>query len=450
MKTQILRLILFSGLLSGILFGCNDNFMDGKPGKDGLIIAYPDTVYGYAKVLQKSLFELNIPEAGNSQYSVIAMPEWVTGSGYTPRFVNGKAEINVSIRESSQKLTGALLLSIETMGLVKINLELMPVGTPVANSMGTIPIEGTVSDAKYYKPADCLFMVTQNPNRLLIYSVAFGMKKLELSRRPNCLVISEDGRTVVVGQGGMISVVDVATTSVSKQFYVDGDVFDLALGENGYCYFVLNNDSWFYSLDMESGKLSSGYFSGVNSQSYLTKIKGQPAILVSSNWNMLALIDISVKVPEQGKSWRLDFWPGSRAWTTENGEFFVVNEGQIIQTPAFNSGNYIYVAATLGNNNVNYRQWVDHCAESQRFYAVESSRYGEEPGIPVVSYLDNGTYKQDQTYEYSEYVMESGGSKSVYANQARYVFAKKNGSELFLIKNTVPEEIWCVEKLKIK
>lgn len=319
------------------------------------------------------------------------------------------------------------------------------------NPADLIEIEGHVADAIYCKQTDRLFIITQNPNRLLVYSKKNGMIETALSRVPKCLTLSENGQQLFIGHSGLVTCIDNTTLQVRKSYDLDFGVFSLAYGENDWIY--LSPDAEYVNepiicLNLSSGKIIRKGETNCSGRTHFKKIKGSTALLCTREFispSGIILLDISNGTPENEKYWHIDF--GRSFWFSENGKYVYGAYGNVFNVPNFNTGPDILPLGELERYmSTNY---MDHCAETNSIWVAPNNFWDEEQSVNRYHADD---YHLIKSFKIANYATTINGIQDYYKTIPYYIFSDKAGKNVFVIKNIFIDfydnaDAWSIETL---
>ena len=395
--------------------------------------------------------------ANNVTWSVINCPEWVqleTRSGSISRYSSNnihitcnRANLNPGIhtgqiefefnRDNGRAITKSISVSIEIFNHT--------------NPAGLIEIEGSVADAIFCKQTDRLFIATKNPARLLVFNSIIGMQEIALSKAPNCLTLSENGKQIFVGHSGLVSCIDSALR-LTKTYEVDFNVFSLAYGESNWLY--LSPDAQYVSEPLIYLNLNDGFVSRIgNSNIYggrviFKKIKGKPLMLCTRTEispSGVIILDISNGIPGQDKYWHEDL--GKNFWFSEDYKYMYGARGSVFLSPDFNTGNdFLPLGQFERFMNSN---WIDHCASANSIWCAIDN-YWEDKSY--INRYHDSDYYLIKSYNIDNYATTINGIFNSYRTIPQYVFSDKAGKNVFVIKNVYiiyGENIdaWSIETL---
>lgn len=111
----------------------------------------------------------------------------------------------------------------------------------------------------YSRALDRMIIGAGEPSRLIVLDPESAhFDEIALPRLPDVLSLRPDGLAVAIGHDRLITVVDLQQRAISHTFPIDGPVGALALGSQGYLYFVPGTGQWvrLSSLQLATGTIT--------------------------------------------------------------------------------------------------------------------------------------------------------------------------------------------------
>ena len=331
----------------------------------------------------------------------------------------------------------------------------------LTNPENTKAIQGQVTDSEYNKITNQLLVTTQIPNQLIIFSTSDNTQTIiPLDKSPNCISISEDGNTAVIGYNlAAVSKVDLQTKTLTKTIETDCIPFDIVLGDNDWCYLMPETGNFEYlrSLNLKTSQLvKSTKYGNIYAKMTIRKVPGKPYLLGSNTQvssNGLIIADISNgNARDTMPYWFIDT---NNFWLSPKGEKIYTGVKNIHRTPAFTTTEtYFYnldIIGTLKPQKENI-VWVDHCEATNTIFMAESSRYYESVPYSVIEQIDAGNYNFKKLIEPAKYVTTINGNKSAYKTIVKFVFANSSGTQIYVVKNVLEEyktQAWSMEVIPL-
>ncbi|HCY43226.1 MAG TPA: hypothetical protein DHV48_18135 [Prolixibacteraceae bacterium] len=331
----------------------------------------------------------------------------------------------------------------------------------LTNPENTKAIQGQVTDSEYNKITNQLLVTTQIPNQLIIFSTSDNTQTIiPLDKSPNCISISEDGNTAVIGYNlAAVSKVDLQTKTLTKTIETDCIPFDIVLGDNDWCYLMPETGNFEYlrSLNLKTSQLvKSTKYGHIYAKMTIRKVPGKPYLLGSNTQvssNGLIMADISKGIARDTMPyWFIDT---NNFWLSPKGDKIFTGVKNIHRTPAFTTTEtYFYnldIIGTLKPQKENI-VWVDHCEAINSIFMAESSRYYESVPYSVIEQIDAGNYNFKKLIEPAKYVTTINGNKSAYKTIVKFVFANSSGTQIYVVKNVLEEyktQAWSMEVIPL-
>ena len=412
-----------------------------------------------------SKLELNLQNQAPEDVSwkIIECPKWAKVESQNGIISAGEMKYfdvtcNRSIDMLKGRISGQLKIEFEWGNNISV-IKTIPLSVEII-PYSTIEITGDVVDAIYCKETDRLFIATKNPDMLLVYHKEYylPMSNIPLSRSPNCLSLSENGRQLFVGHDMLVSFVDVSSLyiNVYNTYKVDFNVFDLAYGENGWLY--MSSDQPWIDENLMYMNISNGFVLKNHSSTlyygtyYLKKIKGKPLLLCSGYYQTVALIDISADFPNKTEKFWYVYWWGNRFWLSEDHKYTYVISGNIFLTPDFSKEDDLLLSGDINTPNF-YANWMDHCEQTKSLWVANNKSWYDD-NDSYISQYNSDSYNLMKSYNIADYSTTISGVFKSYKVNPRYVFSNKTGTRVFVINNILnPDESidrWSLYALEIE
>ena len=401
---------------------------------------------------------------GNLTYQFKDIPAWLAVSDIQGVLSQGQSrDITLIVnRNNLEEKEYTAIVQIQTNSpLGSVGLLVKMQVSNLTNPDNTKTIQGQVTDSEYNKITNQLLVTTQMPNQLIIFSTSDNTQTIvPLNKSPNCISISEDGKTAVIGYNlAAVSKVDLQTKTLTKTIETDCIPFDIVLGDNNWCYLMPETGNFEYlrSLNLETSKLAkSTKYGQIYAKMTIRKVPGKPYLLGSNTQvssNGLIMADISKGIARDTMPyWFIDT---NNFWLSPKGDRIYTGVKNIHRTPVFSiTETYFYnldIIGTLKPQKENI-VWVDHCEATNSIFMAESSRYYESVPYSIIEQIDAGNYNFKKVFEPAKYVTTINGTKSAYKTIVKFVFANGSGSQIYVIKNVLEEyntQAWSMEVIPV-
>lgn len=322
-------------------------------------------------------------------------------------------------------------------------------------------IEGNIVDATFDKSTNTLFYVTGQPNKLVAYDVTAKtvLHEVALSKAPTCLAIGEDFKQALVGHGGLISTVDLASYSVSKTYELNSTVYDVEWAKDGwFCYTNANSTSNLLWINSNTGETyqtpqtPNNYSLGTAD---LKKIPNQ-SYIIASRKNVsptgLFVFDLDTKSLKSYAHVSI-----GNVWFFKQAELMITGWSSIVRTSAViaASGNQINGPSSIGELKISEYAtaswWIDYCAANHSIWTL-FSYYSQTYYPPVkgtIYQFEDNDYSLVKTYTY-DYIYQPEAQTAAYEVEARYVFSNSSGTELSVLRKGANNSTWSVEFIPVK
>lgn len=326
---------------------------------------------------------------------------------------------------------------------VLINMTVGDPGNPV-NSLTLTWFDGELKDAYYHKSTDVLYLLTSSPNKLLVKNAGSNeFSEYDLERVPNCIDVSVDGKMLVIGYNqAYVDVWNAETLQRDQLIETDCVPFDLALGENGWCYLAPDEDQWvhFYSLNLETGvTFRSASSVAIYEKTVLRKIPGKPFIYMTRP--QLSPTGLLIANIENGMANdTLPYWHesiGKEFWFTPDASA-IIGAGKVIyRTPDYitewDNGQELSRLGTIDIPRSSI-QSLDYNETLKTYFVVGSDYWWAPEASETIYQVDEVSYSSVKSFKVSPY---PGYLNNQYNPDmdVHFIFTDSEGTQLYAIKN---------------
>ncbi len=407
-------------------------------------------------------FTLTNPGIYGNSWQADDIPSWLQlseGSGYIPGgnqvtiqcYINreglfpGDYSQIISIQSTNPILSSGIL----------VTMKIDNVG-PVTNLAKIKWMTGKVKDSYFCKTTDYMYVLTQNPNQLL-YKLPDNdsLYTLPLSKVPNCIDVSEDGKTLAIGYNqAVVDLFDAQSFEIKRSYDTDCIPFDIVIGENDWCYITPDLDQWayIYSLNLNTGvTFRSGSFVSIYEKTIIVKDPVKPLLYATRpqlSPEGVLIINIEDGVARDSiPSWHVS--TGSALWTSPDGKKLITGDKKIFKTPEYTTQLYNLNLPVIGSIEIprGYIKNLDYCELLNCYFVVGSDYVWTSFNGETIYQLDAGSYSVTKSVKVQTYP----GYLSYMYNppmNVHHLFSNKQGTKIFALKN-VPYDMemdkWALE-----
>jgi|GEM_PF-1417080 hypothetical protein len=319
------------------------------------------------------------------------------------------------------------------------------------NAENIIPIGGVVVDSEFDKNMNILYIASSEVNKVYVFDLTSNSvtQEISLTKNINDVSLSEDGKTLFVGQSGLITLYNTSDLSEKLQIDTDFIASDIIDGENGYYYISKQDgdyDTYFYSYNTATKQLApSGRYINNIEGDVLMKLLDTPYLLITrknTSPNGINLIDITKGDPISVKYWHQSF--GNKLWQKEDGTIIIGRNGLVFKTPTIQTGDPMNTLGTIKPYYLEYPPnfgfdytWLNFNAKTKSIWGVYYSPYDyyDIGKTPKVLEWDDNTYALRREVSFEEYYTTINGKAGFYAARPHYIFSSKEGDKIILVKN---------------
>lgn len=305
----------------------------------------------------------------------------------------------------------------------------------VPDNKNFYPIAGTIVDCEFSKRTNRLYIA--QPDGILVYNtINMTVSEKKFPQGINGITLSEDEKTLLVGQNGFIRVFETSEFSLKQEIGLDYNVTDIVDGENGYYYFSHNKQT-ICSYNQSNGTIIE---SGGGDR--ILKIKDKPYLLVTPD-NMgqtgILLVDISNGKQEFIRDW---FRETYGLWSGRSNDKIISGFGHIydipLSTPPVELQPENMLEFPYADLEHSIYHWIDENPNTGSIWgAFNTNRTVYEPTIIE---WDNSTYKKRRSFYISDYYTTVDNKAAYYPFLPKYIFLNDEGSTLFVIKRAYSKD----------
>ncbi len=385
-------------------------------------------------------------------WTVEQCPEWITMSKN-----KGSASVanssDITITCNREKLTEG---SYSGVIIFKTNCKEYPTysifvkcSVGRGNSSTVLGIDGIVRDAGYDKSTDVLYIVTQNPDQLVVFDTK--TKKINntitLNSAPTCIDLSNDGKNAVVGHGGFVSYIDLTNLKVVKCWEINFTAYDIVLVDNEWSFisakYEYHNATW---LNIKTGMEKE--HAEIDGRSVFKKVPGKDMI-IGSRLDVtpagLYIIDARTQLTSQyfHESGIGNFW------LSNNADRIFCGGSNVYEMPSTSATDISPIGRFEKKLNDFSFDWIRNLDHSKNYLWVIAYPWNMNN---ILLKYDANNYSIIKQYFYEDYFTTINGITDMYETSAHYVFANNSGAEIYLVKNISDQykaDAWSIEWLPV-
>ena len=424
--------------------------------------------FGYTSDIKK----ITIYKYGEGilNWTIAQSPEWVSISPSQGTIDNnsyyGEAQITITCNRMGLSIgehTGTIVFHTNDKAKPTYSVN-VKCWAGEGNSPNITSIEGIVVSTVHDKSANKIYILTQSPDRILIYNTENKAitNTITLDIVPTCIGLSDDGKMAIVGHNENVSLVDLVSYHVIKSVMIDFDVFDAVLVNEQLCLLSANDyNSYSKWLNLETG--TTQILSGIRNmkgKALFRKVVNQNVIVATSkNGSPSGIILIDTEIMKLYKYFPIDLFSGYQSlspfWLSADGGKIFCSHAGVYRTPINATGD-ISPIGSIQNHGDYYYDWViwlDHCLSTNSLWVLEDPSVIWNNGPSKLARYEATNYTFVKSYSYSDHFTSINGVSDAYTTSARYVYANNNGLDIFVIKNVDKKyktDAWSLEHIEIK
>jgi hypothetical protein len=324
-------------------------------------------------------------------------------------------------------------------------------GGSVVNLPNIKWIDGKVKDAYFCKTSGYLYVLTQNPNQLL-YKLPGGdsLYTFPLSKVPNCIDVSMDGKTLALGYNqAVVDLFDAQNFELKRSYEIDCVPFDIVFGENDWCYLAPDLDQWvqLHSLNLKTGaSFRAGTYGAIYEKTTIIKVPDKPLLYaILTGLSAVNIADGAAK--DTIPAWNVD--AGLAIWLSPDNKRLISAYKKIFKAPDYTTNLFNMNLPIVGSIDIpqSVIKTLDFCETLRSFFVVGSDYFWTAYNSETVYQIDAESYSTSKTVKVRPY-------PGLISNQnnprmdIHYIFANKQGTKLFALKNVkydLEMDKWALE-----
>jgi hypothetical protein len=321
-------------------------------------------------------------------------------------------------------------------------------------------LEGTVTDARFLALNDKLYLLTKNPDRLVIKDTRQNtFSNLNLDNSPSSISISEDGSQAVIGyETPEVSLVDLGDLSIKKSFDLSFIPYNVIISGENWCYISPNTRSWdtLVCLNLVNGEQTRSSF--LFGRITLRKIPDKPVLIGTSpdsDPNGLQIMGIENGLISDTIVYYSVYT--YNFWISHDGMRIYCGSGSIYKNPGY----LPHIAHDFAPDLIakivpvkNHINWIDDCLISNSLFVSESGGdyWGHYPS--VIEQFSCTDYSLTNSYELLPYTLMKDNKPAIYRTDLNFGFVNSSGTAIYAIKNVGEnidfQNVWSIEEIPVK
>jgi len=409
------------------------------------------------------MFTIGNTSEGILKWKITGMPDWIIFSPASGSLNNGYsssvvATLNYTNIPSGQDLSGTIQIQSNSVtGNITIPVYI--------SAKAIIPsevrqINGIVTDAEYNHESGTMAICTKSPNSLIVFNTYTKESgTISLSKSPNCVCLSEDGHKAVIGYSEpSISYIDVDNLEITRDYIIDCVPYDIALGNNGWCYITPTVNQWVYfrNLNLNSGELIVGKNGfTVYERTIIRKIPHKP-YLVGSRLGLSPTGILIFDVTRGPSSDTIAYYHESifYFWISEEGTRLYTGNRNVYTLPEYDGEYHSFSPPVYGQIESEFTNItaLEECPAINSIFVTSSYFYFQLGYSSLIEQFNTSSFNKIKTFNVSPVFVTENGNKTLYETSARFIFVNKEGSILYALKNLKErynKDFWTIEEIGI-
>jgi hypothetical protein len=309
-------------------------------------------------------------------------------------------------------------------------------------------IDGNITDIYMDKINDRLYIVTSQPNKLLLYNMSSRTidREMPLDKAPQCLSVSQNGDRAVVGHNKMISCINLNSFTVFRKFDVDYNVFGIEWGDGDWvCYTADNGDGFsdlrWRNIVTDEKHINTEQNGELYDKTIVKRIPNNGHIIATR----LALSPSGITMFNPSTHLFTNYYhiDIGKFWFSNNGEYMFTANNNIYRVASLLTGTSSFDINSIGKFYYNSNQpapytinWVDQNTNTNNVWVLAPDAYDSWSGPREIIKYNGNDYTLIDTYYYDEIgSVTVNGATVQYPAQAQYIFTNRAETELIVVRN---------------
>jgi hypothetical protein len=407
-------------------------------------------------------FTLTNPGSYNNSWYATDIPSWLQLSESSGD-ISGGNQITIQctiIREGLQPGDYSQQINIESTNPrlstgILVTMKVDNAG-PIVNQTNIKWIEGKVKDSYFCKTTNYLYVLTQNPNRLL-YKLpdSDSLYIVPLSKLPNCIDVSKDGKTLAIGYNqAVVDLLDAQTFELKRSYETECVPFDIVFGENDWCYIAPDLDQWvqLHSLNLTTGvTFRAGTHAAMYQKTILVKVSDKPLLYATrtglSPGGVLAVNIADGAAKDTIPTWHVDTGPA--IWLTPDNKKLISAYKKIFKAPDYTTNLFTLDLPIVGSIDIpqSLIKTLDFCESLNSYFVVGTDYFWAAYNSETIYQLNAESYSTTKSVKVKSFPGYLSNSYNPLMD-VHYIFANKQGTKLFALKNVkydLEMDKWALE-----
>lgn len=309
-----------------------------------------------------------------------------------------------------------------------------------------------VIDAEFCKKTNKIITISTNPNVLsIIDPITNTVESIALNLKPNCLAVNSTNSKAVVGHYGKVSIIDLTSKKLVKEYDVLCDVFDILLTTSDWVYacpgYYSHANRRLYCLNLNSGIIMLSTSFGMN-VSYTINAKLDPteSFIYGVSYGVfpsnMHKLDIRNGVAEglYSSPYHGEYEMSDDLWMPEDGNKIFTKGKSVFEMTQIKATDMNFISKIQNSYNINY---LSHSSVNNKVYLVNNINN-------VVFSYKYSDLSPSENYTLENFLIRSSDtSATLYNAIAKYVFVNAAGTKLYAITNIVNSSIWAIQTINL-
>jgi hypothetical protein len=294
-----------------------------------------------------------------------------------------------------------------------------------------------VVDAEFCRKTNKIYMVTASPrNALIILDPETKTKQtVSLNKVPSCVSVNANGTKVLVGHNGMVSYIDIASSTIEKECTISCNALDVVLTSGGWGYVFPTSDQWsaIHGVNLTTG-LESNSSSWMIYAGTVGRLHPSEKYMYGAD-NGISPSDIEKYDIQKGAASMLydspyhgDYPMNGNLWLSEDGDRIFTRGKTVLRSSELKTEDMYYNGNIAVTNQI---QSLFHSKSAGQFFVLTRNTSN---WTTIACDPDLCVFNYNYLNYLGKFTLESFMSNNqLYSAEGNFVFANSTGKQIYVL-----------------
>lgn len=405
--------------------------------------------------------EFYLKNTGNTAYTWTASDQNYFTLNPNTGYLNKGDSVKINFKLNRTNISKAGIFDVDMKFSNSNNFELNKHITIKNHIENKWLIDKNIIAADFCRTSNKIICVSTSPNVIsIIDPEEKTIKDYNLSYTPQCLSVSSNGKTAVVGHDKKITIFDI-NKGTTNELPTSYNASDITVSNEGYAYVFPKNREWktkytttnltCLGINISTGQECYNQLGNLSQTYGKVPPNDKSLYYVDGYSNYIYRFNIDQgKITYPGGGYYYGYSVGWNFWFSENGDRIFTSGKQVLKAE------YIPLIDRVPNGTINCTGQIKslfHVNSTGRIYLTTTTgNYSSSVGGNVVNVYNFYDLDLVKTYMLEDYMIKnSNGVGEIKPAESNYVFAKQDGTELYVITSlSNATQNWAVQMIQTK